>query len=61
MLVARLIKEKGIALFLEAAKTLTQESSLSITGVVKKEDRAPGGYEIDVKDLKVYHLYVYLC
>ncbi|MFC2131232.1 asparagine--tRNA ligase [Bacteroidota bacterium] len=40
----------------EQAKSLTQESSLSITGTVKKEDRAPGGYEIDVKDLSVIHI-----
>ncbi len=40
----------------EAAKSLTQESSLTITGIVKKEERAPGGYELDVKDLKVISL-----
>jgi asparaginyl-tRNA synthetase len=32
---------------------LTQESSFSMTGKVRKEDRAPGGYELDVADLKV--------
>jgi asparaginyl-tRNA synthetase len=35
---------------------LTQESSLSITGLVNKEDRAPGGYELLVKDVKVYQI-----
>ena len=36
----------------EAAKGLTQESSLSVTGTVKAEPRAPGipgGYELDVQ------------
>ncbi|MDB4895316.1 MAG: asnS, partial [Firmicutes bacterium] len=37
----------------EAAKSLTQESSLIIRGTVRKEDRAPGGYEIGVKELAI--------
>lgn len=37
----------------EAAKRLTQESSLIIRGSVRKDDRAPGGYEIGVKDLEI--------
>jgi len=32
---------------------LTQESSFSMTGKVRKEDRAPGGYELDVTDIQV--------
>lgn len=40
----------------EAAKTLTQESSVSITGTVRAEERATGGYEIDVKDMQIYHI-----
>ena len=32
---------------------LTQESSFSMTGVVRKEDRAPGGFEMEVKDVKI--------
>jgi asparaginyl-tRNA synthetase len=40
----------------EAADTLTQESSLSVTGTVREDERAPGGYELDVKDLSVVHL-----
>ena len=32
---------------------LTQESSFSMSGKVRKEPRAPGGYEMDVQDLKV--------
>jgi asparaginyl-tRNA synthetase len=38
------------------AKQLTQESSLSITGKVRKEERAPGGYEIDVTGLHIYQI-----
>jgi len=40
----------------ENAKRLTQESSISLTGSVREDNRAPGGFEIDVTDLKIYHL-----
>lgn len=40
----------------ESAKSLTQESSLTIKGKVKKEDRAPGGYELQVTDLNIIQL-----
>lgn len=32
---------------------LTQESSFRITGTVRKEDRAPGGYEMDVLNVEI--------
>ena len=32
---------------------LTQESSFSMTGKVRKEDRAPGGHEFDVTDVQI--------
>jgi len=35
---------------------LTQESSLSVTGVVREEKRSPGGYEIGIRDLKIYQV-----
>jgi asparaginyl-tRNA synthetase len=35
---------------------LTQESSLAVTGAIRKEDRAPGGYEIQVSNLDVFHI-----
>lgn len=35
---------------------LTQESAFSVFGLVKKEERAPGGYEIEVKDLNIISL-----
>ncbi|MBI2823050.1 MAG: asparagine--tRNA ligase [Acidobacteria bacterium] len=37
----------------QQADSLTQESSVALTGKVKKEDRAPGGHEIDVSGLQV--------
>ncbi|MDQ1266416.1 MAG: asparaginyl-tRNA synthetase [Bacteroidota bacterium] len=40
----------------EAAKSATQESSVMITGTVKQDERAPGGFEIDVKDFNIIHL-----
>lgn len=33
---------------------LTQESSFALRGKVRKEDRAPGGFELEVSDLTVY-------
>ncbi len=35
---------------------LTQESSIVVTGKVHKDDRAPGGYELQVEDLKIVHV-----
>lgn len=35
---------------------LTQESAFTVFGLVKKEERAPGGYEIEVKDLNIISL-----
>lgn len=35
---------------------LTQESSLKVLGSVKKEDRAPGGFEIEVKNIEIIHI-----
>ena len=40
----------------EAARSLTQESSVSITGTVKADTRAAGGVEIDVSNIKVWQL-----
>ena len=37
----------------EALKGLTQESSLTITGVVRAEARAPGGFKLDVTDAQI--------
>ena len=40
----------------EATKKLTQESSIIITGVPRAEPRAPGGFELSVKDLQVVQI-----
>ena len=37
----------------EALKNLTQESSLIVTGKIRAEQRAAGGYEMDVEDAQV--------
>ncbi len=37
----------------EIADKIGQESSITVTGKVKEEKRAPGGYELDAADLKV--------
>lgn len=39
-----------------AVDSLTQESSLTVTGVVRQDKRAPGGFEIDVRDLEVVQI-----
>jgi asparaginyl-tRNA synthetase len=40
----------------DAAKSLTQESSLYVWGKVRKDDRAPSGFELDVTNLEVIHI-----
>jgi asparaginyl-tRNA synthetase len=37
----------------ETLKNLTLESSLTVTGKVRADSRAPSGYELDVEDVKV--------
>ncbi len=39
-----------------AADSATQESSIIITGTVRKDDRAPGGYELDVRECSIVQL-----
>jgi len=39
-----------------AADSVTQESSVVITGTVRKDDRAPGGYELDVREFGIVQL-----
>jgi len=40
----------------EAAKSVTQESSLIATGVVRADDRAPGGYELSLTGVQIVQL-----
>jgi asparaginyl-tRNA synthetase len=46
------VKSVSPAVF-EALKGLTQESSVIVTGKVRADQRAPGGFELDVEDLEV--------
>src|SRR5260221_14071978 len=39
----------------DTLKNLTDESSVIVTGKVRPDKRAPGGYELDENDLKVVH------
>jgi asparaginyl-tRNA synthetase len=39
----------------KVAKSTTQESSLYVTGIVKKDERSPFGYELSVTGLEVIH------
>ena len=36
--------------------TLTQESSVAVTGSVREDSRAPGGYELTVRALEVFQI-----
>ncbi len=38
----------------EVFSGLTQELSMIVTGTVRKDDRAPGGYELSINDIKVF-------
>ncbi len=40
----------------QATDTLTQESSLTVTGTIRQDDRALGGFEMDVNHLEVVQL-----
>lgn len=39
----------------ELADSIPQESSVLVTGTVRRDDRAPGGYEISATDLTLLH------
>ncbi|WP_270179020.1 asparagine--tRNA ligase [Alkalihalobacillus sp. CinArs1] len=39
----------------EAAKGLTQESSVWVTGIVREDDRSQSGYELTVTDIELIH------
>ena len=40
----------------ERVRNLTQESSVRVTGKVRADERAPGGFELDVFDLEIVQL-----
>ncbi|AXN37312.1 asparagine--tRNA ligase [Peribacillus butanolivorans] len=37
------------------AKSVTQETSMYVTGVIQKDERSPFGFELQVKDIEVIH------
>src|SRR5689334_21868854 len=37
----------------QAFEKLTLESSVQVTGVIRKEPRSPGGYELGVREIKI--------
>ncbi len=47
------ISQKESAAAFDAAKNLTQESSVIVTGKIAAEPRAPGGYELHVTSLEI--------
>jgi asparaginyl-tRNA synthetase len=49
-------KDEVAAKVFQDTDKLTQESSIIIKGTVKEDKRAPGGYEVRVKDLQVVSL-----
>ena len=40
----------------ELKNTITQESSVTITGTVRKDDRSVGGFEIGVESIKIHQI-----
>lgn len=48
-------KSQGEELF-ESASHLTQESSLEVCGTVREDNRAPGGYELLVKSIRIFQI-----
>ena len=40
----------------QACQNVTRESSLTITGCIRAEQRAPGGYEIRIRDICIHQL-----
>src|SRR5487761_1695819 len=50
------ISQKEYPKAFEAAKGLTQESSVIVTGTVRAEPRAPGGFELHVSGVEVVQI-----
>src|SRR3970040_2268551 len=48
-----LVKNAVTPEIFEAAEALTHESSLKVTGKLRADARAPGGYEMDLTKLEV--------
>ncbi len=52
---AVVVKSAVSAEIFEAVRELTQESSVRVTGKVRADKRAPGGYELEVSHLEILH------
>ncbi|MCF7935845.1 MAG: asparagine--tRNA ligase [Synergistales bacterium] len=52
---AVMVKKEVSGEVFEEAKNLWLQASLEVTGMVRRDERAPSGYEITVTDLKVLH------
>jgi len=50
---ATVIKNEVSPEVFEKAGSLTQETSVTVQGLVREDKRAPGGYELTVKDLEI--------
>ncbi|MDQ0155189.1 asparagine--tRNA ligase [Robertmurraya andreesenii] len=50
-----LVKEEVPEELFQAAKSVTQESSVYVTGIVQKDERSPLGYELLVRGLEILH------
>ena len=50
---AVVVKKEVSPIAFAASDTLTQESSLEVTGTVRADSRAPGGYELMVRNIEV--------
>jgi len=48
-------KDRVSAETFEVAKKITMESTIELTGIVREDNRAPGGYEIQTSDLRVIY------
>lgn len=51
-----LVKKQVAPEVWEDAKKLTQESSLYVWGIVREDERAPSGYELEVTRLEIIHI-----
>ena len=56
-IVQSVISKDGVpAELFDAFETLTQESAVTVRGEVRRDERAPGGYELLVNGLDVHHV-----
>lgn len=53
---ATAVKNEVSSEVFELIRSLTQETSLEVDGIIREEKRAPGGYELTVKKVTVLHL-----